>query len=1371
MEEPDRPALHQMVFSMGMGQVEFNLLFQGHQDISCNQTVLDKLQVGFLQAALSSGNASQLQGNTWAVPGAIGATTPNTGAFTTLSASGTVTFSGYGAGLLHSDSSGNITSSAVNLANGDVSGILGVADGGTGSSNGSITGTSGLVFAAGGTNQNITLTPSGTGFVILNGNVGIGTSTPFTPLHIAANATDTAQGSSLLVDGILASVTNPQAGITSQPNVIPGAISNLTYDGMYSQPYLDTGNLTNGTVEGINAGVQYNGTGILGTANGGYFQIVNASTGTVTAANGLYINNPINNGTITTNYGLYIANQTAGSTNYALYSNGGTNYFAGNVGIGTSSPIDLLNVVKNSGSDLFVSFQDTVSGKGSYFQTQANSTYSGFAVVGTGKSWNIGMRGTKNFILQDVTNATTPFTIASGALTNSLYIGANGNVGIGSASATPASPLDVRGASHSLTSAAGIEEIYSTTGQGANVGANIAFIGQDGTIPNRAFASLGGYKENGTSGDYSGYLAFATRANGSSLAERMRISSGGNVGIGTNAPDALLSLKTSGQNAVVNIYGVSSGTDYGAIQVSNTGGLTNPSNRPLILQPNAGNVGIGTTAPGYTLDVSGNLNLTGITRFNTVSYTWPSSDAASSGYVLSSNGSGTLSWVTQSGGTNYLQLNSGILSPATISNTLSIGSTLGGNAELTVNQPNSSGNIFSASQSGSTKFVITNNGNVGVGTTPVNMLDVNGGVAIGSYAGVNTVPSPGGLIVSGKVGIGTATSAYNLGVSANSSSSTSAATIGFGDTGSGHYMRFLLDGADGWQSGNGQRSQLYSYYGLELRGNTISSAPSFVSGNGGADPGVSIINTQSSIKALAVLGASGQTGNLQEWQNSNGTALSIVGASGNFGIGTSAIGNGQLVVNQPNSSGDIFSASQSGTTLFNIDNSGNTRITGSLCVKGTFSTACSGSTAGTIYATNTTVQSADVAENYVSSQTLEPGDVIMPAADGDNQAVIKTTSAYQSQAIGIVSTNPGVTLNSDAQTDSTHPNKYPIALQGRVPVKVSSMNGIIHAGDLLTSSSLPGVAMKATHAGQIIGKALADYTDTNTMDIGTIMVFVNISWADPTMQIAITNAGDISLNGQPVSTDTKTVTASSITSTPAVLTPGVSADQFTQLQTQVSSISAQLGKIDDLSRQLADLQKQTTLIQTIQGIGTQAAVLGAATTSGDTTVGGNLSVSGRTLLSDVGITGQITDGLLAINGMDTSTATNAATINTLSGPLKIQSLAINGVDFLNGKVTIDTNGNIVTQGDITAKAINAEKINLKDSGDSPSVGEATIPAGQTSVEVKTSAVTEMSKIFVTLKTLEEATLVVTHQDSGKSFTVELAKPTNKDTKFNWWVIN
>jgi hypothetical protein len=55
-------------------------------------------------------------------------------------------------------------------------------------------------------------------------------------------------------------------------------------------------------------------------------------------------------------------------------------------------------------------------------------------------------------------------------------------------------------------------------------------------------------------------------------------------------------------------------------------------------------------------------------------------------------------------------------------------------------------------------------------------------------------------------------------------------------------------------------------------------------------------------------------------------------------------------------------------------------------------------------------------------------------------------------------------------------DKLPIALVGRVKVKVCAENGPIRVGDLLTSSSTPGHAMRcpdpAAHPGAIAGKAL-----------------------------------------------------------------------------------------------------------------------------------------------------------------------------------------------------------------------------------------------------------------------------------------------------------
>ena len=71
-----------------------------------------------------------------------------------------------------------------------------------------------------------------------------------------------------------------------------------------------------------------------------------------------------------------------------------------------------------------------------------------------------------------------------------------------------------------------------------NTGAGIQFFGHDG-VSERGMAYIRGLKENGTSGDRASYLAFATRINGGTLEERLRIQSNGDIvwnGTGTATP-------------------------------------------------------------------------------------------------------------------------------------------------------------------------------------------------------------------------------------------------------------------------------------------------------------------------------------------------------------------------------------------------------------------------------------------------------------------------------------------------------------------------------------------------------------------------------------------------------------------------------------------------------------------------------------------------------------------------------------------------------------------------------------------------------------------------------------------------------------------
>jgi hypothetical protein len=76
----------------------------------------------------------------------------------------------------------------------------------------------------------------------------------------------------------------------------------------------------------------------------------------------------------------------------------------------------------------------------------------------------------------------------------------------------------------------------------------------------------------------------------------------------------------------------------------------------------------------------------------------------------------------------------------------------------------------------------------------------------------------------------------------------------------------------------------------------------------------------------------------------------------------------------------------------------------------------------------------------------------------------------------------GITVEGNEPED----NRPALALVGRVRVKVSAENGPITVGDLLTTSSTPGHAMKATEPkrGTILGKALGELeSDTGMIDV------------------------------------------------------------------------------------------------------------------------------------------------------------------------------------------------------------------------------------------------------------------------------------------------
>jgi hypothetical protein len=110
---------------------------------------------------------------------------------------------------------------------------------------------------------------------------------------------------------------------------------------------------------------------------------------------------------------------------------------------------------------------------------------------------------------------------------------------------------------------------------------------------------------------------------------------------------------------------------------------------------------------------------------------------------------------------------------------------------------------------------------------------------------------------------------------------------------------------------------------------------------------------------------------------------------------------------------------------------------------------------------------SDLAEYIGQSDKVEAGDVVVIDPQ-KNYSVKKCDKPYDTAVAGVVSTNPTIMVGGLVKDGAA------LALSGIVPVKVSAEVAAIQPGDLLTTSSIPGYAMKAMdiRTGTIIGKAL-----------------------------------------------------------------------------------------------------------------------------------------------------------------------------------------------------------------------------------------------------------------------------------------------------------
>lgn len=91
---------------------------------------------------------------------------------------------------------------------------------------------------------------------------------------------------------------------------------------------------------------------------------------------------------------------------------------------------------------------------------------------------------------------------------------------------------------------------------------------------------------------------------------------------------------------------------------------------------------------------------------------------------------------------------------------------------------------------------------------------------------------------------------------------------------------------------------------------------------------------------------------------------------------------------------------------------------------------------------------------------------------------------YDQSVYGVITENPSVFIENINLSDTK-----PVLSNGKAYVLVSTANGNIKTNDLIATSAIAGVGQKATINGYILGVALQDYAEPNT--IGKILVSVD----------------------------------------------------------------------------------------------------------------------------------------------------------------------------------------------------------------------------------------------------------------------------------------
>lgn len=400
------------------------------------------------------------------------------------------------------------------------------------------------------------------------------------------------------------------------------------------------------------------------------------------------------------------------------------------VGIGTTTPAEQLQITGNLRLPQTASSSGVISG---VIYSSTTPLLHSFGI--TNNSTNVFLGGAGNFT---ASGASSNFGMGANALLDNNS-NSNNNVAIGAASL------------RFLTSGT-----YNV-GIGASSGYNITGGDNNIAIGTNAIANA---LTNGDNNTAIGYGAGYQAGFGQSGLSFGNVFLGYNAGYNETKSNKLYIANSSTSTFIYGNFAnkylsLGTTTELGLLYIA-TGTIN-----PLVILP-SGYIGINTTTPSVELSVQGQLLVTSTTTFNDIAYKWPSADG-SSAQVLSTSGTGQLSWVAQTGGggteSGWRTSGSNVY-VATTTDYVGIGTTtpLG---------------LLHIATGTLNPFFVSASGYIGIGTTtPTGLLHIatgttnglivlpSGGVAINTStiisSGIFQVSTSSLVVMSnGKVGLGT----------------------------------------------------------------------------------------------------------------------------------------------------------------------------------------------------------------------------------------------------------------------------------------------------------------------------------------------------------------------------------------------------------------------------------------------------------------------------------------------------------------------------------------------------------------------------------------------------------------------------------------